>query len=144
MYQNTTFYQNIFSEDGLVALVTLYRKGYTCTGSNKIIHCCLPQEVRELFVYYIWIILPIVRELDLLVPHSKPKTTSFLWPDGEGCWSSQPLSTILKRETPAAFNAPLTISTYRHVAIAVEPKNELIHCYMNGCTHSELWSTIYK
>lgn len=55
----------------------------------------------------------------MLVPHAKPKTTSFLWPNSNEYWNSQYLSTILNRETLAAFDAPLNISTNQHVTIAL-------------------------
>lgn len=54
---NTIHHRNLFVEDGLVAIVTSYHKGYTCTGSTKIIHRYLPKEVGELLVYYLWLIL---------------------------------------------------------------------------------------
>lgn len=117
-HTNSTFHRNIFIENGLIALVTSYHKGYTCTGSTKIIHRYLPKEVSELLVYYMWIVHPFLRELDLLVPSQKPTATCFLWPDGEGTWDSQRLSKVLKRETAGACRAPMTIPTYRHVAIA--------------------------
>jgi hypothetical protein len=122
-HTNSTFHRNVFIEDGLVALVTSYHKGYTCTGSTKIIHRYLPKELSELVVYYLWIIHPFLRELDLLIPGSKPLGSSFLWPDGEGSWNSQRLSTILKRETINAFKAPMTIPIYRHVAIAISRRH---------------------
>ena len=77
-HTNTTFHRNIFIEDGLVALVTSYHKGYTCTGSTKIIYRYLPKELSELVVYYLWIIHPFLRELDLLMPGPKPLGSSFL------------------------------------------------------------------
>ena len=37
-HMNTAVHRNIFVEDGLIAIVTSYHKGYTCTGTTKIIH----------------------------------------------------------------------------------------------------------
>lgn len=68
----------MFVEHSLVALVTSYHKGYTYTGSTKIIHCYLPKEVSELVVYYLWMVLPFLRELNLLVPSKKVRAMSFL------------------------------------------------------------------
>lgn len=118
LHSNTTLHRNIFAEDGLISIVTSYHKGYTCTGSTRIIHRYLPKEVSELCVYYLWIILPFVEELGLLAPSAQRPNSSYLWPAGEGCWSSQRLSAVLKRATSSKFNVPLTLSTYRHVAIA--------------------------
>lgn len=64
LHSNTTLHWNIFAEDGLISLVTSYHKGYTCTGSTRIIHRYLPKEVSELYVYYLWVILRSSRSLD--------------------------------------------------------------------------------
>ena len=45
--------RNIFIEDGLVAFVTAYHKGYRSSDSIKIIHRYLPKEIGELLVYYL-------------------------------------------------------------------------------------------
>jgi hypothetical protein len=63
---NTVYHRNVFVEDGLVAIVTSYHKGYTCTGTTKIIHRYLPREISELVIYYLWLVLPFVQKLTLL------------------------------------------------------------------------------
>jgi hypothetical protein len=50
--------RSIGIEDGLIGLVTTYYKGYSVSGSTKIIHRYLPREVSELLVYYLWLVLP--------------------------------------------------------------------------------------
>jgi hypothetical protein len=40
--------RNIFIESGLVSFVTYYHKGYSITGTTKIIHQYLPSEIGEL------------------------------------------------------------------------------------------------
>lgn len=57
----------MFIEDGLVAIVTSYHKGYTYTGITKIIHRYLPREISELVIYYLWLILPFVQKMTLLI-----------------------------------------------------------------------------
>lgn len=134
-HTNTVFYRNMFVEDGLVALVTTYHKGYTCSGSTKIIHRYLPREVSELVVYYIWLILPFIRKLWLLQSRQNYPakggrlgwqeliitdcSSSLLWPKGTEAWSSSRLTNVLRQETGWLCKASLTISTYRHVAIAL-------------------------
>ena len=151
-HRNTTFHRNIFIEDGLVAIVTSYHKGYNCTGTTKIIHRYLPREISELLIYYLWLILPFVQKLDLLCSgNMRPRRSqtnecqnsrvdsnstrptgvrnftatqrALLWSDQGEAWHSSRLSTILKRETGASFTTPLTISTYRHVAIAISRRH---------------------
>ncbi|GAB7336620.1 hypothetical protein MBLNU13_g10315t1 [Cladosporium sp. NU13] len=81
---NTIHHRNLFVEDGLVAIVTSYHKGYTCTGSTKIIHRYLPREVGELLVYYLWLILPFAKQVAQLAPGvTKKIPDSFLWSQGE-------------------------------------------------------------
>jgi hypothetical protein len=63
---NTVYHRNVFVEDGLVAIVTSYHKGYTYTGTTKIIYRYLPREISELLIYYLWLILPFVQKLTLL------------------------------------------------------------------------------
>lgn len=50
---NTVYHRNVFVEEGLVAIVTSYHKGYTCTRTTKIIHRYLLREVSELVIYYL-------------------------------------------------------------------------------------------
>jgi hypothetical protein len=122
-HSDTVFHRNIFVEDGLVALVTSYHKGYTCTGTTKIIHRYLPREVSELLIYYLWLILPFKKQLETLALLQNQEKSSFLWSHGEGTWTSQKLSDVLRRETAPMFKAGMTISTYRHVAIALSRRH---------------------
>jgi hypothetical protein len=117
-------HRNIFIEDGLVAIVTSYHKGYTCTGSTKIIHRYLPKEVGELLVYYLWLIFPFTKQLSLLThPRITQSTDAFLWSRGGESWNSQRLTEVMKRETHTMLGTPLTISVYRHVAIAISRRH---------------------
>ena len=73
---NTVYHRNVFVEDGLVAIVTPYHKGYTCTGTTKIIHRYLPREISELVIYYLWLVLPFVQKLMLLTAQGSPYASS--------------------------------------------------------------------
>jgi hypothetical protein len=73
-------HRSIFFEEGLISTVTSYHKGYNITGSTKIIHRYLPKEVSELFVYYLWLVLPFSQKLDLLVHKRMATPSAFLWP----------------------------------------------------------------
>ena len=78
-YLNSTFHRNIFIEHGLVATVTSYHKGYSVQGSTKIIHRYVPRPVSELIIYYLWLIVPFWRQLDLLNDsHTTSTTQSWL------------------------------------------------------------------
>ena len=135
---NTVCYRNMFVKDRLVAIVTSYHKGYTCTGTTKIIHRYLPREISELVIYYLWLVLPFVQKLTLLTSqgslcassgdgrqaYAKPSALSFLlWPEGKGAWPSSRLTKIMKREISEICRKPLTLSTYRHIAIAISRRH---------------------
>ena len=55
--------RNVFIEDGLVALVTRYHKGFYASGDAKVIHRYVPRAVGELIVWYIWLVVPFVEQL---------------------------------------------------------------------------------
>lgn len=120
-YQNTVegHLRNIFIEDGLVSTVTAYHKGYSVTGSTKIIHRYLPKEIGELLVYYLWLIRPFTEKLRLLAYADKSPPSSFLWGKGSASWDGSRLTTQLKDEAKKYLKTDLNIHVYRHVAIAI-------------------------
>jgi hypothetical protein len=67
--------------------MTSYYKGYTYTGTTKIIHRYLPREVSELVVYYLWLILPFIQKTELLQARKArakpPQFSPFLWSHGD-------------------------------------------------------------
>ncbi|RKK77507.1 hypothetical protein BFJ71_g16731 [Fusarium oxysporum] len=73
--------RNIFVENGLISFVTYYHKGYSVTGTTKIIHRYLPSNVGELLLYYVWLIVPFLSQLSQLVkiPGFKQGSTPYLW-----------------------------------------------------------------
>jgi hypothetical protein len=110
--------------------MTSYHKGYTYTGSTKIIHRYLPSEVSELFVFYVWLILPFVRKAGLLQRKKKcpadavESHSPFLWLlSKDQAWLSARLSSVLRQESQDRFKTPLGTATYRHVAIAMSRRH---------------------
>jgi RecQ family ATP-dependent DNA helicase len=83
-WKNTAYggVRNIFIEEGLVAFVATYHKGYRSSGNIKIIHRYLPREVGELLVYYLWLVLPFWEKLQFQMT-GKPSSSPFLWGDGQ-------------------------------------------------------------
>ncbi|KAJ6078255.1 hypothetical protein N7467_008008 [Penicillium canescens] len=59
--------RNVFIEDGLVAFVSQYHKGFYASNDTKVIHRYLPREVGELVVHYLWLVLPFTRRLEAYV-----------------------------------------------------------------------------
>jgi hypothetical protein len=58
--------RGIFLEDGIVAFITRYHKGYSSSQKIKVIHRYVPKEVREIVVYYLWLVEPFVRQLQMI------------------------------------------------------------------------------
>ena len=128
-YSNTikTGIRNIFYENGLICFVTYYHKGYSISGSPKIIHRYLPREIGELLVYYIWLIVPFLQRIyEDQKPHrifssylfqkiSLTKTRAIEM-------TSDDLRRILKRETQIGLGIAINPSQYRHLAIGIARK----------------------
>src|SRR5436309_3473959 len=112
-------HRNIFIENGLMTFVTIYHKGYSITGSEKVIHRYLPQEVGELLLYYIWLVLPFWQQLRQLAFSDEEIPSAFLWSADRYKWTSDRVKKVIKRESDRLIGVPLNISLYRHIAIAI-------------------------
>ncbi|KAH0551483.1 hypothetical protein GP486_007303 [Trichoglossum hirsutum] len=113
----------IFVENGLLVVVTYYHKGYNITGTEKIIHRYLPQEVSELLLLYIWLVLPLRQQLQQLVFNDDEIPTAFLWSiDRHKKWTGDRVQEVLKRESDRLIGVPLNKKTYRHIAIAISDR----------------------
>jgi hypothetical protein len=90
--------RNIFIKDSIVVFMTAYHKGFYTSNDVKIVHQYLPREVGELVVWYLWLVLPFVRQLAVTWCQLNPSNLSassspsvhrslYLWaPDvGTGC-----------------------------------------------------------
>jgi hypothetical protein len=73
--------RNVFIEHGLVSFVTSYHKNYSTSSITKLVHRYLPPEVSELLVYYLWLVVPFVEQLQVLTQlQGLSAVGSFLWP----------------------------------------------------------------
>jgi hypothetical protein len=119
--------RSIFLENGLVSLVTSCLKGYSITGSTKIIHRYLPVEVSELLVYYLWLIVPFCTQIKLLVPdiaaENEAGSSAFLWSKRGQPWHSDRLSKMLSDQFREYLNTSANIVIWRHAAIAISRKH---------------------
>ncbi|KAK5109836.1 hypothetical protein LTR85_002041 [Meristemomyces frigidus] len=70
--------RGIYVERGLVAFVPEYGKMSSHSGKVKVIHRCVPKEVSELVVYYLWIVEPFVRVLQAGSRRQK-EFSRFIW-----------------------------------------------------------------
>ena len=112
--------RNVLIENGLVALLTGYHKGYAASLKRKLIYRYLPTEVGELLVYYIWLVVP---AKVILTFQEGQIQDGFLWsPKGDSKgrqWNPDRLKRQLERSTQSSFGVRLTIASYRQVIIAI-------------------------
>jgi superfamily II DNA helicase RecQ len=122
-------HRNIFVEDGMVVFVTRYHKGYQMQGDVKIIHRYLPREVGELYIRYLWLVLPFQQQMEVLV-REKEMIETYMWTkswNGKE-WTSERMRQVLKKATMAGLGQELTIQAYRDVAIGISRR------FMRGST----------
>jgi hypothetical protein len=120
-HRNTThgIRRNIFVEDGLVTFVTFYHKGYSITGSTKIIHRYLPREVGERVVYYLWLVEPFRGQHRILALDQDTADDSLLWGCQGHAWPSSRLSDVIRQEFRTHLHTHMNIVYWRHVAIGI-------------------------
>lgn len=126
--------RHVFVEDGMMVFVTEYHKGYSISGTTKVIHRYLPREVGELLVYYLWLVLPMQHRFEAdIFQHSRIQP--FVWSsqvevDGRK-WTTERLKRLLAHQSELRMGTRLTVRSYRQVAIAMSRR------YMPGATAFE-------
>ena len=115
--------RNIFVEDGKMVYVTAYHKGYSLGGSAKIIHRYLPREVGELLMYYLWLIQPFQRQIEV-AHYGRSFGKGCLWESGPESrqWTSEVVKKLIQNESVIGMGVKLNISSYRQIAIAITRK----------------------
>ncbi|KAM0700964.1 hypothetical protein Q7P35_011323 [Cladosporium inversicolor] len=113
-------YRNLFIEDGMVVFVTRYHKGYEVKGDVKIIHRYLPREVGELVVWYLWLVLPFVQQIQAMV-WQQETISDHLWPaDADGRkWTTERMKHELQRVSEAGLGQSINVAGYRQIAITI-------------------------
>lgn len=61
--ENARCHRGIMIDQGMIASITSYHKGFSASPSQKCVHRFVLQEVGELVVYYLWLIEPFFRVL---------------------------------------------------------------------------------
>ncbi|KAK3046026.1 hypothetical protein LTR09_012463 [Extremus antarcticus] len=129
--RNTTAggHWNMFIEDGGVVFVTRYHKGFQMSGDVKIIHRYLPREVSELVVWYLWLALPFIQQMEAML-WEKATVSDHMWPadvDGRK-WTTDRMKEELQEVSKAGLGYPITVAAYREIAIAISRQ------WMRGAT----------
>lgn len=79
--------RGMFVEDGKVAMVTAYHKGFGSSGKRKAIHRYAPREVGELIMYDTWLVRPFWSRMGTIIV--EPAEDGKAWA-GEGPYFWQP------------------------------------------------------
>jgi hypothetical protein len=121
------FLRGFFIENGLGSFVTEYHKGYSISGSVKIIHRYLPAAVTEILIYYMMLVKPLCDQLEMLVLEKPQPEPTFLWvveKEGNNVpWPSTRLTDVLAREFRQHLNTKANILLWRHTAIAISRRH---------------------
>lgn len=116
-------HRNIYYENGLLCYVTFYHKGYSISGSTKIIHRYLPREIGELLVYYQWLVRPFQQRIAQSIFH-KPMSDYLFEKSTRSSKHTRPMTSsdfrlIFRRETTLGLGIAINPSEYRHIAIGI-------------------------
>ena len=90
------------------------------SGDVKIIHRYLPREVGELVVWYVWLVLPFVQQMEALLWPGKP-ISDHMWPadvDGRK-WTTARMKQELQHISEAGLGQSMHVAAYREIAIAI-------------------------
>ncbi|OKP11118.1 ATP-dependent DNA helicase Q5 [Penicillium subrubescens] len=121
-------HRNVFIEDGLVAFITRYHKGFYASGDAKVIHRYVPREVGELVVWYLWLVLLFVEMLQAFQEEAcrldaVPDThATKMWGFDAGTgreWTPTRVTDVMVRESKMRLHNGLSLSAYRDIAIAI-------------------------
>ncbi|CAG8320632.1 unnamed protein product [Penicillium salamii] len=106
--------RNVFIEDGMVTFVSRYHKGFHVANDTKVIFRYLPQKIGELVVWYLWLVLPFVKQMQSYQRHVRDA------PAAPGHRADGRFREVLKRETAIGLQGQkLNIQAYRDIAIAI-------------------------
>jgi superfamily II DNA helicase RecQ len=109
---SSTSSRNIFVINGRVAVVTTYDKTLKRRGKTEYIFRCLPDQLSQVIAQYLVYVLPFSRVIE--------KTKGdFLFADEHGPWIKGQLSGAVAVATAKHLGVRLTVSGWRHVAIAI-------------------------
>lgn len=128
-FENTSTPRNIIIERRLVAIRTSYHKMMLQTEKGKQIYRYLPPCIGEILVHYLWLVLPFYQTVKGHAHGSRMKS-KFLWSkdlvyplnkqvERRDLWHTGKFSSILDFMTSTTMGFSTSISSWRHIAIAI-------------------------
>lgn len=104
--------RNVFVINGRVAIITTYDKSVKRRGKIEYVFRCFPDQLSQVLAQYLVYVLPFSRVV------AKTKG-DFLFVDEQGPWMGEQLSKGVAEATAKHVGVRLTVSGWRHVAIAI-------------------------
>ena len=105
--------RNLFMINGRVAVVTTYDKSRKRRGKTKYVFRCFPDQLSQIIVQYLVYVLPFTRVV------SKTKGDFLFAVEKDQPWIQDQLSEAVAVATAKHLGVRLTVSSWRHVAIAI-------------------------
>lgn len=110
---SATSSRNIFVINGRVAVVTTYDKSCKRWGKTEYVFCCFPDQLSQIIVQYLVYVLPFTRVV------SKTKGDFLFAVEKDEPWIQDQLSAAVAVATAKHLGVRLTVSSWRHIAIAI-------------------------
>ncbi len=120
--QNTLFSKESkwLNSETLVVFVTQYYKGYLIFRKEKIIHCYLPHMVKELYVYFDWLIQLFQKELNVLSHESKDLSMLVWLMNYEGkIWNTPQMTRVMKWGSQWWIRVSFKVQAWQELAIKI-------------------------
>ena len=105
--------RNIFVINGRVAVVTTYDKNRKRRGKNEYVFRCFPDQLSQVIAQYLVYVLPFTRVIQ------KTKGDFLFAVEEEKPWIQDQLTAAVAVATTKHLGVRLTVSSWRHVAIAI-------------------------
>lgn len=106
--------------DGQVMILTRYHK-MQYSGGSRLVCRFLPAVVGDLLVAYQAPEIQFARYLETV--HGRKVGQSYLFSDGAQPWKDDRLTRVMRRETALLLGQELILSSYRHLAIAIDRRH---------------------
>ena len=113
--------RNLFIHDGYLLFILTYHKSLNMTSSSRFpVRFVLP-EAGQLLLQYLILIRPFCNWL--VEETGSPCTVSeYLWHNQTTIWSEDKMTRILRSHTAKAIGVPLTVQTWRQLAVGIAIK----------------------
>lgn len=116
--------RNLYIDDGLVAFVTRYHKGYSRSGEVKLIYRYLPPPVGQLLVQYLWLVQPFVERLEVWY-YRTSQVSAHLWPHEPWGrrWTAEWAREAMEAESLLGLGQRINLQSYRQLAIGISRRH---------------------